>query len=185
MSNLFTCFRACSNKNCARPASQNRGEMNVHDCKHIFRHPNKSSGLVRCNISASSHIQPEGSLTSAAALVSAAVLPTGMKRVTPCSTCRQQQSKAIYLARLMPLQRLKNLFQIGLSLKNSHQATYAAKVPTTRADTMGVKVRASSPHTSTSSIAVGKNVNTTALNTMETLRVPITKPPLAQSVQTD
>lgn len=50
---------------------------------------------------------------------------------------------------------------------------------------MGVKVRASSPHTSTSSIAVGKNVNTTALNTMETLRVPITKPPLAQSVQTD
>ena len=45
-------------------------------------------------------------------------------------------------------------------------------MPSTSAETMGVKVRESSPHTSTSSTAVGMKVNTTALNTIDTLLVP-------------
>ena len=52
------------------------------------------------------------------------------------------------------------------------KTTYAAKVATTRPDTRGVKVRARKAHTSSSSRAVGMNVNTIARNTMATLRVP-------------
>ena len=52
------------------------------------------------------------------------------------------------------------------------KTTYAAKVATTRPETMGVNVRARKAHTSTSSRAVGMKVNTMALNTMATLRVP-------------
>ena len=53
------------------------------------------------------------------------------------------------------------------------QPTYATKVATTSAATLGLKDLARSQDTSASSMAVGMKVNTTARKIIATLRVPV------------